>query len=150
MNVEELIAEKQRIASDTTLDPETRKKKLRQLRKQIRSGGGSSRPERDPSEETPRASTRKAQRAAQTPQAIYTREEFEGLLRTASEELGLHEMSSHAEAGYAFSVKAAVEAGVEPSVVFNKFKQRWNREPEQFAFIVHPLDTLFLLGPVPK
>lgn len=150
MDIESLIAEKERISRDTTLNPEERKKLLRRLRKQIRSGGGSSRPERDPSGETPRTSTRKAQRAAQTPQAIYTREEFEGLLRTASEELGLREMSSHAEAGYAFSVKAAVEAGVEPSVVFEKFKQRWNREPEQFAFIVRSMDTLFLLGPVQK
>jgi hypothetical protein len=152
MDINELIAKKEAIASDTSISAEERKKQLRRLRKQIRGAGGGASPTGEP--RSPREPKARASRVAHGEQISY-----EDLLVKTQEHLtnsGLKEFDCRplegqpGNSGYGFPIAVSAKAGVtDPQAFLEKFKARWGKLPDEFSYIVLPHETILLLRITP-
>lgn len=138
MSADELIAQLDAIKKDTSLSAEDRKKQLRKLRKQVRKASGHVRAPRESSEV----------RQAKSRASDLGIPELASRCRSAAQNLELPTYDMFQEGGYGFSLKLALEVGIEdPTIFFKRFEERWKHPPTQFAIHTMPHDTLFLLGP---
>lgn len=147
MPIEELIAEKQRIQSDSTLDPAEKKKLLRKLRKQIRKAPGFVKQPRAPRLEADGSVRVKNSQARQLVQAV----DMKVLVKAVEDmvqDKKLKHVSIKTEPGYGFPLFVCAGLGIsDPQVLVDKFKSRWGIEPKQYDMLKFEKEVLFLLGP---
>lgn len=150
---------------DADLSKNERSKKLRQMRKQIRAMGGSTRhrnlvpgalPEKGP------GGTRKKAKKTYSVDAVHVSEEdmveFSNEVREAFLELGLTEVTGKIIEGtwYSWSGRAAIAEMKITGLTYeevaammkDKYTYRWKEEPVSFRLMLPEVNPLVYIGPV--
>ena len=164
MELKEIYDRYDEASADTSLSKDERSKKLRQMRKQIRSMGGSTRhrnlvPGAIP-EKIPGASRKKKKTfsVSAVPVSEDDMLEFSTEVRAAFLELGLEEISGKMVLGgwYSWSGKAAIVEMKTTGLTYeemaammkDKYIYRWKEEPTSFRIMLQEVNPLVYLGPI--
>lgn len=164
MELKEIYERYDEASADTSLSKDERAKKLRQMRKQIRAMGGSTRhrnlipgevPETIPGESRKK---KKTYFVAAVHVSEEDMEEFSRELRVAFLELGLQEVTEKIAPGtwYSWSGQAAIAEmkvtglSIEEvaAMMKDKYIYRWKEEPSSFRLMLPEINPLVYIGPV--
>ena len=165
MELKEIYDRYDEASTDTSLPKDERSKKLRQMRKQIRAMGGSTRhrnlvPGAIP-EKIPGAPGKKKKKTYFV-NAVHVSEEdmieFSNEVRTAFLELGLEEVTGKIVEGvwYSWSGRAAIAEMKVSGLTYeevaammkDKYIYRWKEEPVSFRLMLPEVNPLVYIGPV--
>jgi hypothetical protein len=149
--VDELIAQKEAVAKDSSLSPEERKVQLRKIRKALRKASGHVAQPRDPNQPT-KSATKRAREGGRSHYAPAV--DFQTLLVKTKEyfesQKEMTEYSPKDRPGYSFPLALCASQGIDdPEVFVRKFQERWKVQPTEYAFLNFTKDTMLFLGPLP-